>query len=440
MRQRLAFYSIFGESFHAAHCKHFWRTRVKPAIANVPGTSVSGSPTWLVRLSAPFQELVEPPKGQNPALDVLRSLAILMVIACHTLTPTKAAGLPENLFTRFPLVRGGWTGVDLFFVLSGYLIGRQLWRELQRTQKIDVGRFMIRRGLRIWPLYYAVLAFTVLVVEAGRFGFGDWWPDALFLSNYIGPQVVHGGWSLCVEEQFYLLAPVLLLISRNWVPSVKSYRKILVGMFLLLPFIRAFAWWRLTQQHVSPDKSLIDQALYFPFHTHSDGLVVGLLLSNLEATNSLARGRGILGKAWVVVIGFALCALCYAASARFLNYTGLGLAFGSLVCFALPRTESLPAVVRARPFYVLSRLSYGMYLNHQWITWPVFRALRSGGTVLESHPLVFNTLFFLILALCSTIAACVTFSLIEWPFLRLRTRLLEGRVAPRNDVQTIPVQ
>src|SRR5262249_7530986 len=88
---------------------------------------------WLYRLATPVRELVKPPSGQNPALDVLRTCAILMVIAAHSLGPAKSVGMADDVFSKFPLVRFGWTGVDLFFVLSGYLIGRQLWRELQKS-------------------------------------------------------------------------------------------------------------------------------------------------------------------------------------------------------------------------------------------------------------------------------------------------------------------
>ena len=112
-----------------------------------------------------------------------------------------------------PFVRWGWTGVDLFFVLSGLLIGTQLWRELDRTGDIRVGRFLLRRGLRIWPLYTSlVVSIFGEVVFLGRDGSGLW-SDAAYLSNYFHCQI-GGSWSLSTEEQFYILAPISLAAIR----------------------------------------------------------------------------------------------------------------------------------------------------------------------------------------------------------------------------------
>ena len=108
------------------------------------------------------RELWVRPAAQVPALDALRTLAIALVIATHVATRwTDSESLPISL-TQHPFFYWGWTGVDLFFVLSGYLIGKQLWREFSRTGDIRIGRFLLRRGLRIWPLYYFFLFFPVL--------------------------------------------------------------------------------------------------------------------------------------------------------------------------------------------------------------------------------------------------------------------------------------
>src|SRR5262249_16177994 len=140
--------------------------------------------------------------------------------------------VPSSVWS-FTLFRYGWTGVDLFFVLSGFLIGRQLQRELQRRGTVDVPRFLLRRGLRIWPLYFAWVAFLALALGKCR-GIA---PDLVFLSNYIQGRV-SGGWSLSTEEQFYLVVPFLLLGAHRlfgprgqaWVP---------LAMLALMPLIRA---------------------------------------------------------------------------------------------------------------------------------------------------------------------------------------------------------
>ena len=131
-----------------------------------------------------------------------------------------------DLFANLPFVVGGWRGVDLFFVLSGYLIGRQLWRELRTTGTIHLVRFIaVRRGLRIWPLYYFSIALWLVGSRAGRASFSSfrWWPDAAFLSNYFPGGVVLGAWSLCVEEQFYLLTPLIILAFARFATSSRPF-------------------------------------------------------------------------------------------------------------------------------------------------------------------------------------------------------------------------
>ncbi|MGH9519122.1 MAG: acyltransferase family protein [Terriglobales bacterium] len=103
-------------------------------------------------LRAALHDLNLPAPGNVPGLDALRTMAILLVVMVHT---------QESVGSHIPFVGAGWTGVDLFFVLSGYLIGRQLWKEAQ-TGRIRIGRFLLRRGLRMWPLYF----FSALVIWA----------------------------------------------------------------------------------------------------------------------------------------------------------------------------------------------------------------------------------------------------------------------------------
>src|SRR5262249_17034596 len=153
-------------------------------------------------VAQPLRDLTHRPAGQVPALDALRTCAVLIVLCAHlTVAYLKRGGI-DSWLARFPLVKNGGLGVDLFFVLSGYFIGKQLWRELARTGTIHFSRFVFRRGLRIWPLFFFFLVFSLAVVGWGQFPLGRWWSDAVFLTNYFPDQgVVGGSWSLCTEEQ-----------------------------------------------------------------------------------------------------------------------------------------------------------------------------------------------------------------------------------------------
>ena len=148
------------------------------------------------------------PPGQVAALDALRATAILMVITGHFAVIGGQVFVHRAAVFRTLPFWFGWTGVDLFFVLSGLLIGRQLWRELGRNGTIDVRVFVLRRGFRIWPLYFTAALLSPILTATWSYRWGDW----VFLSNYVGGRI-EGGWSLSTEEHFYIIAPILLLIG-----------------------------------------------------------------------------------------------------------------------------------------------------------------------------------------------------------------------------------
>jgi peptidoglycan/LPS O-acetylase OafA/YrhL len=159
---------------------------------------------------------VKPGSTRNLQLDVLRGVAVLLVFGRHLELPRPDGLMGAAARLWFQI---GWLGVDLFFVLSGFLIGGLLVTELQRHGRIDVTRFLIRRGLKIYPPYFVFLAYLMLMPTAkalargadGWAAFGrEWaqyWPNLLFLQNYVGTNPAGHTWTLAVEEHFYLLLP-----------------------------------------------------------------------------------------------------------------------------------------------------------------------------------------------------------------------------------------
>lgn len=145
-------------------------------------------------------------------LDVIRALAILLVIGAHF-----KFSAPDGVVGTVAYVWHEWGGfgVPLFFTLSGYLVGGLLISEMRNHGGIDVGRFLIRRGLKIWPAYFVLLAylFAMPLLKGVPFGelVSDYWPNVIFVNNYIGPNPALHTWSLAVEEHFYLALPFVLL-------------------------------------------------------------------------------------------------------------------------------------------------------------------------------------------------------------------------------------
>jgi len=353
-----------------------------------------------------FRSLVVPPPGTFPSLDALRTAAIVLVIGNHL--AVGGAELAPSSVWGFTLFRYGWTGVDMFFVLSGFLIGRQLQRELQRSDTVNVPRFLFRRGMRIWPLYFAWVTFLALAL-------GKWhgiWPDLTFLSNYVQGQV-SGGWSLSTEEQFYLVVPLLLLgVQRTFGPRGQAWVPLV--LLALMPVVRAVTL------HGSGEAGL--EQIYGPIHTHCDGLLVGLFLAwaSVRRPETLSPEHPHPWR-WplvAIVAGFALRAI----DAPLFSFSGLGLVYGGMVALGLragPRVRQLTAW---RGFHILSRLSYGMYLNHFEVLPRLLPRLTRALVPIVGSGWLLAAVAFLVAVLSSALVAAVTFILIEEPFLALRDK------------------
>jgi peptidoglycan/LPS O-acetylase OafA/YrhL len=196
-------------------------------------------------------------------LDVLRGVAILLVLGRHPVVSPRSAGWLTPLAGLWSRIGG--SGVDLFFVLSGFLVGGLLLSELKSRGRMDIGRFMIRRGLKIWPLYYLYLAFVLAVSHGGRF----LWSSVLNVQNYDRLCPRQHLWSLAVEEHFYLLLPLLLWLLRRqragrWIPLV------LMSMIVVVATARCAINWGRPFAFVTH---------VFPTHLRIDGLLLGALLA-----------------------------------------------------------------------------------------------------------------------------------------------------------------
>lgn len=389
-------------------------------------------------IRASCRDLVKAPRSQLPSLDALRTLAVLLVVTQHF------ADFGQHTFPSLsgafdsPAFRFGWTGVDLFFVLSGFLIGRQLWRELERSGTIDVKRFVLRRGFRIWPLYLAFIIISPALTNTWHYRWGDW----AFLSNYVGGRV-EGGWSLSTEEQFYIIAPLAIVCLARWVG--------LRGWLRIIPIaIAGTIVARIMTAHSLFDRGLdalaVKDAMYTPFHLHSAGLLIGLLAALVSVLRpGWFFGERSLMRSPLPYLG--LGAIVFGIALREYDnvvfpFLALGLIYGGLMVALIPWQGGPFGVFRATPFYTLSRLSYGMYLNHlailRWITPSVARtAERVTGTAAGGASVALITT-----VACSVFFSAVLFIAIERPFLDIREKFIGRRSlagAPLDVQVPIPV-
>lgn len=280
-----------------------------------------------------------------PALDGLRALAVLLVLAYHA---------------RAPFAPGGFIGVDVFFVLSGFLITRILRAQQARDGRIDIAAFYWRRARRLYPALLLML--LVYLLAAPRI-----WPelahgrDALLAATYVAnwsivliqaPVVLSHTWSLAIEEQFYLLWPLLLVV----LPQRRALHA-LVALFILTTLWRLYG--------VLGDMPL--WAAYVRLDTRLSGLVLGAVIA-------VAEPRVLRPRAWMLAGLLGLLVLTLASrwlSPHYLRY-GISLTEFAAAALILGAVHQ-PGGWLAQSWLVwLGRLSYGIYLWH----YPLMRAVR----------------------------------------------------------------
>lgn len=361
--------------------------------------------------------------GYRPWLDGIRGLSLLLVV-----------------FTHLKLMSGGNWAMDVFFVLSGFLITSLLVEEWQCTGKIDFKQFYLRRALRLMPafavllLVYCVYVLAILPTEQWLDRAYEFAAVACYVANwpsYHGITISCLGhtWSLSVEEQFYLLWPVLLwLMIRSW-PRRRLLVAVLAGIF-------ASALWRLIlhqQHHLFGAERLEYTRLYTGLDTRADSLLVGCLASLLMYGNLLPRtvrfqrGLTVAATAGGGIIAFCVLRRDLSSSQ---NYDGLLtlVAFATGIIFLRMLTAPagiITTVLESRPLVYFGRISYGCYLFHmpiiEWVPW---------GTIGWSNLPV--TLF---LGLLSLLAGMLSYHFVEAPFLRLKERLHASTKTHGNDAK-----
>ena len=337
------------------------------------------------------------------SLDALRCISILAVIWHH-------AGCDEIFGWHF-FSRGN-QGVTLFFVISGFLITTLILRERDRTGGISLKDFYFRRTLRIFPLYYAVLALYVVVVfvmernlEPGKMFFHNLPYYLTYTSNWFvsieGERVIfYFAWSLATEEQFYLVWP--------WVEKFfrRSWMFVLIAALVLDNAIH-FGW---LAHLLPPLAATILSSVATP-------ILLGVLLAHLLHDPKGFRWIGTwAGKPWMsIAAGFLAIGVLSIPTTNHWSKLFIDIGFFWLVAsFVVNEKHFLAPLCRFRPVVWIGRISYGMYLFHM-LCISFARRLPGLG---EQSPV----LHFLVGTVLVTIVASLSFLLFESYFLRLKER------------------
>ncbi len=355
-------------------------------------------------------------------LDVLRVLAILMVFAFHF---PKVNGV--SIFG--PAARYGWMGVDLFFVLSGYLIGAQIIRRTRSGKPFSFKNFYMSRFLRTLPVYFAVLI-AYLLIDGFREKptMAPLWRFLTFTQNFglLNSAFSHA-WSLCIEEQFYLVCPAIILVLSQ-IKHIRISIVVFISMIFAGALYRNHAW---VEFHgiMTPENKwdLYLTSIYYPTWGRLDGLALGVFVASIkevcpEIWEATSRHRGF-------VLLFALASFASSiylfidrlswASTVF-GYPILAVSFALLLVFAATEKSRLNAL-RAIGVGQVAILSYSFYLIHKQVIHIVGTHWSFGASYAEQAAFAVTSFAL------SLMLAFFMYQLIERPFLAVRDSALRGR-------------
>jgi peptidoglycan/LPS O-acetylase OafA/YrhL len=359
---------------------------------------------------------------RTPGLDTLRAIAIVWVMLFHSFY---VGGLGEGYGG---LERSGWMGVDLFFVLSGYLIGSQVLASLQATGRLDVVGFYRRRGVRILPAFLVVFAIYALLPDWRETpGMQPLWQFPTFTFNLLfdtsDNYAFSHVWSLCVEEHFYLAFPFLAFaLTRR--PAVWKFVAVCAVVVLGGMVLRAWLWTHV----VAPVQAAGGNAglaylrhLYYPTWSRLDGLLAGVVLAACRVYRPAILTRLRAHTTRLLVTGLVLLA------ASLVMFDGARTAFWPCVIgYPLLSAAMAVFVIAASGGTWLARLqvpgagwlagaSYSLYLSHKLVFALVERGLD--GRWADDRYLRFG-----LFAAATLAGGALLHYAVERPFLRWRDR------------------
>ena len=388
---------------------NFWdRWRCSIVICNICPLAICCAPFIVTRIQQnPIAKAPAFKLSYRPELDGLRGISILLVLGLH-FTPN--------------LIPGGFLGVDIFFVLSGFLITSLLLQEWSQRNSISLKDFYIRRILRLGPglAVYLLLLGTYALVFLKKENAKEIYFGILLTLSYVSNWVIALKpdfptgilaitWSLAVEEQFYLVWPLILSLlltlrlNRSWIILALVLGIVSVGIN------RALLW----------EAGASVRRLYYATDTHADGLLMGCLVGCLVCWDLMPKSRWleVFVKSVALVFAFLIAFLVLTRKHDHplfyvggFSFVALGFAATILALVAWPAAPAA-TVLRFKPLAWLGRISYGLYLWH----WPV-RGFVFGKSAQPSTKQIVAAI------VLSLVITSLSYYVIELPFLRWKKR------------------
>ena len=370
----------------------------------------------------------QPAPSRLLSLDVLRAVAVLLVLGRHLWNPDHC---PSELLRSFfhAWHRGGWLGVDLFFVLSGYLVSGLLFQSFRCTGELNIGRFLIRRGFKIYPAFWLLLATTLALAPLIQFPVlttPKILSESLFLQSYLEGAWNHT-WSLAVEEHFYLLLPLLLFSLSRLRSGCKDPFRALVPGFAIVA--AAMLGLRIYSAATIP----FDYATHmFPTHLRLDSLLMGTVLSYLHHFRA-AQFESFFQK-WGQPLS-ALGLACFIPAfvwrietSPFIYTAGFTIFFaGSALIVGSFVVQGVPQNLFTRMLGLIGQNSFSIYLWHMpvriWLIPWLLKSLAWKPTYLQAVTLY---------VALSLLVGCILARLVEMPMLKLRDYLFPAGAARRK--------
>ncbi len=405
-----------------------------------------------------FKSIYQRRASNYASIDGVRAVSILLVLVYHTFLVFHLSHPEHNITSMLSELGLGWAwawngdkGVDVFFVMSGFLISSILFRENSKTGKIDLKRFYWRRYLRLTPAYYFMLTVYWLMTGPNS----EWiWANYLYVSNFIdySHQAAGWTWSLAVEEQFYFIYPLILIAMLKY---AKSPSVVLIALLVISFVVRIVIVLLDDTIRTTPASQVYLNDAYFNhyftvfydnLHTRFGSLVIGCLAAyyfhfHLDKLKEIANAR--LGVVFTIVGVFLVVFFMAfpAFSTSFDQYPALNvlyyifnrtlfsLGIGLMIVAMLLQQHVIANLMRKffsmAFWYPIASLSYSLYLIHLVVMIVVIPAMINLTiTMPEAYPWSMGDILlygFIVSSILSFVIATLMYLFIEKPIMNLRT-------------------